>query len=812
MQHVYKQLVTAPTRRSGPADDRARQLALRLVRFTWAMGMLLVVGLLIFSIPSRWTDLKNQYMGQVGADVRLYGPQELVLSPWWNSPAARAGLLDGDVLLAVNGTAVHIPRTGPLRSVLPTGNPGTKAALTVRRGIQTERYIVTLEGQISNTMGPVRIPATFIMVYAVATDVLSALLFLVLGLILFQRKPDDLVAVLAGLTFPMLFIGLSASVTTLYVSAGDQQRLLDIWYALASAGLYLFFFLFPDGALVPHWTRPAVVVLALWTLAEILVPSLAPWHMQPAPFLLLPAAWLCLGVVAQMWRYRWVSGVKQRQQMKWVVMGAGAAAVGALIQVWHFAWPDAAGTNALFDVGIYPLSRLLEVCLPATIGVAILRHRLFDIDLIINRALVYGGLTSLIVGGYVLIVGGVGSLLAVQGSLVLSLLATGMIALLFQPLRERLQHAANHLLYGDRDDPYAVLSRLGRRLETALAPEAVLPMVATTVKDALKLPYVAIVLRGERLPVVSTGAPPSGTVALPLAYAGVPVGELVLGLRGPGEALTAGDRRLLDDLAHQTGVAVQAMRLTTDLRFLTGQLQASRERLVLAREEERRRLRRDLHDDLAPALAALALTAATAADLIESDPVAARVMVKDLTGAIRASVADIRRLVYDLRPPTLDELGLVAAIRERAARYDGRAEAADIPLRVTVDAPDELGLLSAAVEVAAYRIVQEALMNVVRHAQARWCHIALTREGGDEEAAKLVVTVLDDGVGVPSFGDDGVHQRGVGLRSMQERAAELGGWCEIERAVPGGTRVQAWLPVHLVVRGEGDGTSPGPDC
>jgi signal transduction histidine kinase len=466
----------------------------------------------------------------------------------------------------------------------------------------------------------------------------------------------------------------------------------------------------------------------------------------------------------------------------------------------------------MFDVVIYPAGRLLEACLPIAIGIAILKHRLFDIDVILNRTLVYGALSGLIAGTYILIVGGLGSLLEGRGSLALSLGATGLIAVLFQPLRDHLQRRVNHLLYGDRDDPYAVISRLGGRLEAALAPDALLPALVSTVRDALKLTYAAVVLHGERVPAASAGiSPPGDTLALPLTYAGDPVGELILGPRGPGEALTIADRRLLDDLAHQAGAAVHAVRLTADLRALTRELQGSRERLVLAREEERRRLRRDLHDDLAPSLAALALTASTAADLIEYDPVAAREMVKDLTAAIRASVADIRRLVYDLRPPTLDELGLVAAIRERAARYDGSVGVTGEPLHVSVEAPDRLGPLSAAVEVAAYRMIQEALMNVVRHAQAREAHITVTCEGEEMHSAMLVVAVVDDGVGLPAFGEDGAHRRGVGLRSMQERAAELGGRCVIERKETGGTRVQAWLPVHSFPKEEKDGALPDSD-
>ena len=443
--------------------------------------------------------------------------------------------------------------------------------------------------------------------------------------------------------------------------------------------------------------------------------------------------------------------------------------------------------------------------LPLSLGAPILRYRLWDIDILINRALVYGALTACVVGLYVLVVGALGTLLQARGGLAASLAATGLVAVLFQPLRERLQRGANRLLYGERDEPYAVLARLGRRLEGTLAPEAVLPTVVATVREALKLPYAAIAL-GEGADgaiAAAAGAPDQRPGApdplrLPLVHRGEPVGQLLLAPRAPGEPLTTADRRLLDDLAHQAGAAVHAVRLTADL-------QRARERLVLAREEERRRLRGDLHDDLAPALAALALTAATASDLIDTDPAGAKGLVAELHRAIRATVGDIRRLVYDLRPPTLDELGLVAAVRERAAQVDGARRVgpggggADDPpgLRVAVAAPECLPPLPAAVEVAAYRIVQEALMNVVRHARARTCTILLALTEDTAGVRRLEVDVVDDGVGLPAG-----YRAGVGLRSMRERAAELGGACTVEQGVAGGTHVAAWLPVPA---GDGEG-------
>jgi signal transduction histidine kinase len=409
-----------------------------------------------------------------------------------------------------------------------------------------------------------------------------------------------------------------------------------------------------------------------------------------------------------------------------------------------------------------------------------LRYHLFDVDLVINRTLVYGTLTASIVGIYVIVVGGLGTLLQARGNFLISLLAAGSIAVLFAPLRARLQRGVNHLMYGERDEPYKVLSRLGERLEATLAPDATLKAIVETVAQALRLPYAGIDLRqdGEFVTVAEHGTPTGESITLPLAYQAGEVGRLVLAPRSLGEEFTASDRRLLEDIARQAGVAVHAVRLTDDLR-------RSRERLVAAREEERRRLRRDLHDGLGPQLAAQTLKVGSARSLYPRDPAAADTLLAGLEADMEAALADVRRLVYNLRPPTLDELGLAGAIREAAAQYRTARSQANAPdLRISVDAPERLGHLPAAVEVAAYRIAQEALTNVVRHASAGSCLVRLSLDG----ALKLEIT--DDGIGIPPD-----HPAGVGLASMRERAIELGGKCEILLPPAGGTSVLARLPL-----------------
>lgn len=261
-------------------------------------------------------------------------------------------------------------------------------------------------------------------------------------------------------------------------------------------------------------------------------------------------------------------------------------------------------------------------------------------------------------------------------------------------------------------------------------------------------------------------------VTLPLVYQMETIGQLIIAPRAAGEAFTSAEQRLLDDIAHQAGIAVHAVRLTNDL-------QRSREHLVTAREEERRRLRRDLHDGLGPALAALLLKVDATRDVVH-DPVATDALLVELKSHIQQAIADIRHLVYNLRPPALDEFGLVGAIQEYLLQLNGSET-----LEVKLDAPALLPSLSAAVEVATYRIVQEALTNVVRHACARHCSVRLTL---NERALHLEIS--DDGVGLSAG-----WRAGVGITAMRERVAELGGVYAIEPVPAGGTCVLAQLPL-----------------
>lgn len=532
---------------------------------------------------------------------------------------------------------------------------------------------------------------------------------------------------------------------------------------------------FPDGRLPsPRWRpleRATLVLLALVTASFALTPY---GELDQAPRLDLPhpaevagvqpvfavamgatglAALACLASLAV--RMRRSRGV-ERTQLQWGLVGllATVALVGLSVAI-----GEGAAWLALVGVTMLPLA----------IGVAVLRHGLFDVGRVLNRSLVYGSLTAAILAVYAVCVGLLGEVLG--RTVGAPLVATGLVALGAEPARRRLQGVANRLVYGQRDDPYDVLARLGEQLAGRVEQGAALDRVASTVTTALRLRGAAVVVSDRALAITGDVAPPWTDV--PLTGLDGPPGVLRVTLP-PGEELSTRDRRLLADLSHQVSAALRA-------RQLHGEVEASRARLVVAREEERRRIRQDLHDGLGPTLAAIALEVERAGLDVTRDPTAAAARLDEVATRVRATVRDVRSLVEDLRPATLDELGLPGAVRE-LARGLGKG-----PVAIDVTADGELDDLPAAVSLAAYRIVGEALTNVLRHAAASACRVALVRDG-----ALVRVTVSDDGAGIRDRGGTG----GLGLRSMRSRAAELGGSLAVASTSGQGTTVTAELPVE----------------
>ncbi len=499
-------------------------------------------------------------------------------------------------------------------------------------------------------------------------------------------------------------------------------------------------------------------------------------------FLVILAAGIA--AVAHTWRH--LREPALRAQARWLLWPVGLSTLAFFLVALAFLAGDAGraleldglvhAADALIDLFFSVIGPVIMPLLPLSLAIGIWRDNLFGVNPWLNRALVYSGLTLAILAVYGLVVGGLSLLIGAQSNRLLLVLGTGLAAVLFTPLRQALQQAVNRLLYGRRDEPEDVLAELTREMEGEGSAE-ILPAFAATLARALKFPYVALEAPGsdgQLVPLAAYGEAPASVVAFPLPEPNGAGGRLRIGLR-PGEAsLSAADERLLAAIARLAAATIQASQLSIALR-------QSREQLVLAREEERRRLRRDLHDGLGPQLGALTLKLDATRNLLARDPAAAERLLAELKREAQAAIGDVRRLVYGLRPPALDQLGLVAALREVAAEQSQNGT------QVTVMAPAALPALPAAVEVAAYHIAAEALRNAGRHARAGqiWLRLAL-----DDGALRL--DVEDDGLGLPAEATPG-----VGLLAMRERAEEVGGQCVIERRADAGTRVAARLPLAI---------------
>ncbi|MET7476231.1 histidine kinase [Streptomyces sp. NPDC005648] len=622
------------------------------------------------------------------------------------------------------------------------------------------------------------VPPAKLVRYDMVVDLAVGFAYPVCGTVIALHRPRNpigwlLVAYGLGHAFTGLSIGLAVEGLGAGWSAAVLGTLTTVGrhtWIVGTTAFVLVFLLFPDGRLPDRrwlWVLGVHVLtlpvgLAVWGRADwgLFRGTAAQASYLPVPAGLLPVlrdvqtAESCLLLVAvctvMVLRYR-RGGEQDRRRMLWLIAGMMPLALSLVLQI--FGFPP-----------VY--TSYCTLAMPVAIMIAVLRHELLDIRVVVSRSLLYGALTVGVVAAYVGLVTFLQSLLDPRPGLLGPALITVALALAFEPARRLLQRTVDRALYGDRHDPVRAVSRIGERLAwtgIGAVPEAV--------GEALRLPYVQVkAVSGAAHG--SWGTPGGRLHTLPLDYDGRAVGALVVGLR-PGEQQPApADLAVLELLAVPLAVALHA----TDL---TRQLQHSRERIVAAREEERRRIRRDLHDGLGPTLAGAAFQADAVRNLLAFDEERASGLLAELRAEIGGAVVEVRRLVDGLRPPDLDQLGLLGALRERAARLSWQADGT--PLKVRVEAPERLPVLPAAVEVAAYRIAVEALTNAARHARAS--RVELRIEIGDG----LRLDIRDDGTPAP---EETAWQPGVGITSMQERAAELGGRCEAGRG-----RVTATLPL-----------------
>ena len=567
---------------------------------------------------------------------------------------------------------------------------------------------------------------------------------------------------------------------------GKPMMWMTSWdYAPAlGLGVLILPLVFPDGRLLSRRWRPAlwaaVAFVPLSVAGNAFVPqSMGGWYRDlPNPYGIhgplfgvildlanvcgLAAATAAVASVALRWRR---AGHMVRQQLKWFLATVPlTVAVAVVTQV----FPDALALGLV-------LGAVAGSLMAVAIGLAVLRYRLYEIDVLLSRAVVYGSLSAAVAGLYLAVVAVAGGLFGMGPGLSLQVLATVIAAAVLLPVRGRLQRQVDRLFFGDCGEPYDAMARLGRRVEEATT-ERVLSSVATAVAGSLRLPYAAVQLRiGDGwAPTAAWGQAPAEVVAFPLTFQRETVGRLLVGQRAPDERLSQDDERLLVNLARQVAPAAQAVALREAL-------DASRAGLATAREEERRRLRRDLHDGLGPTIAGLTLGMDTAYAM-SAGCRELQELLSRLKAETQRAVTDIRRIVYGLRPPALDELGLAGALREEVARLEQQAPGLSVVLHLPARG---VAGLPAAVEVAAYRIVTEALTNVLRHAAARCCQVRI--QPGED----LRLCVCDDGAGMPEG-----WRAGIGITAMRERVAELGGELAIEPRGPCGTRIAARLPIR----------------
>ena len=455
----------------------------------------------------------------------------------------------------------------------------------------------------------------------------------------------------------------------------------------------------------------------------------------------------------------------ERLQMRWLAWAAVVCAVlGACMLFFRFA-------------AITTVALLVALAVTAvSVAIGILAPDLYDVDGLLVDTIVYGAVAATVVLLDLALVAVLGQVLGDRlGQRDVAVLVLLIALAAYGPLRVTIGGLVRRLLVGHRGDRYDVVAGLAARLEESADVHQQLPALAAAVATAFKLGYVRVEVVDSRGTVSAAyGTAPAAVREVPIRYGREEVGRLVLPASGMRSMLSKRDQELLLDVVRQAAMAIRSARLATDL-------QASRERLVLDREEDRRRIRRDLHDGLGPVLGGVAMRLDAAGNALETDPATARTMVEKSRHDITEALADVRRLVHGLRPPALDDLGLLDALHQQVERM--RSSSLDI----TVDAAP-MPALPAAVEVAAYRIVSEALANMSRHAEASQCTVRLAGEPG-----ALVVEVADNGVGIaPEV------TAGVGLGSLRDRAAELGGRTEISCPTTGGTVVRAWLPMSTI--------------
>ena len=660
--------------------------------------------------------------------------------------------------------------------------------------------------------------------------------FPIIGYVLAVRQPENSIGwVMFGMG---VFMGLPfASYGTYAIHGGPGGRELGLlfdaidqpmWIPVVAIPATFLLLLFPNGHLPsPRWRWFARILgggLVFIFLAILLDPAPIEGGTLPGapnplgleflrPFLsfaLISILIIPIGTVGSLvslvQRFRRSRGI-ERLQLRWLVTAAtivaATYAAGVLFSLGG-QWAGASATNPEWLNVLQTVSVLSFALIPIAIGVSILRYHLFDIDVVINRAVLFGALAVFITVVYVAIVAGVGTVVGGQASPLLSAAAAAVVALAFQPARRRAQRFADRLVYGKRATPYEVLSEFSDRLGNTYANEELLPRMARALGEGTGAARADVWVRvGDELRPEAAwpddAAPPSprpasleeeeGTVTAssmfePVRHHGELLGALSIEKR-PGESMTGTEEKLVRDLAAQAGLVLRNVGLTEDLLRTIEQLRASRQRLVSAQDEERRKLERNLHDGAQQQLVALAVKLRLLEQLVERDPAQARSVAAQLQGDTTEALEELRDLARGIYPPLLADKGLVAALESQARK-------SVVP--VTVEG-DGVGRYAREAEAAVYFSCLEALQNVAKYASASRATVTLSDGDG-----RLRFEVSDDGVGF----DAASRSYGSGLQGIADRLAALDGEIEIRSSPGAGTTVAGVLPVG---GGGGAGTS-----
>lgn len=623
-------------------------------------------------------------------------------------------------------------------------------------------------------LGEVDVPAlTF-------ADIVLGTVYPVAGAIVIGSRPRHAVGwvlLSASMIGPYLLAGTLGGWSLLVRSEPFPLTDLSIW--VATWGFVPYFYvlplvllLFPDGyPATPRW-RPIVLgVIAVATVSTLsrmisrvetdLIPQAAnPAGIAGAPFLYVTLAGsfltlfggTLLGLISLRSRARGAVG-RSRAQLQWLSLG-GVTLVGTMVVS---GLVGGQLEDVIFAAGL--------AALPLAIAVAMVRHQLFDVEFALNRTIVFTVLSAVVVALYLGIVLAAGT---VAPSSPAGVLLVAVVAVAAASGRTVVQAGVDRWLFGHRRDPYAVVSTVGRHVAPASEPREALQRLVDALREALRLPYAAF----HGAVTASSGDSSAGWHAEPVHALGQQVGELRAGLRRPGERFSADELAAIREVGSRAATLAYAASLVDDVA-------ASRSRIVVAREEERRRLRADLHDGVGPALAGTAHQMDALARRMAEGPSDLHERAVEIGDRLRDVVGDVRAVTHGLRPPVLDHVGLASALRRLVDGYD-------VP-ECTATIHDELADLPAAVEVAAHAIAAEAVANAVRHSAASRVHLeAALLEGA------LTVSISDNGRGMPARPGDA----GLGLTSMGERAVEVGGRLDVGERPGGGTVVRAHLPLE----------------